>query len=148
MGSSTLLWRLNQCGDGGDRGGPLARDLVNLAMLQRGKKGERMLRSCRAFIGRSRGSIWCLNLLGIILGRHSLAAEVTRGDLTRGRRRLRVLTGGPQLSASVRERAVLFWISLGGPWAASAAGPKGVPRGPFLFFFVFPFSFSIFLINS
>jgi hypothetical protein len=55
----------------------------------------------RAFIGRSRGGIWCLNLLGINSGRHSLAAEVTAALMAGGGRRL---TGGSHESVRGRER--------------------------------------------
>jgi hypothetical protein len=55
----------------------------------------------RAFIGRSRGGIWCLNLLIINSGRHSLAAEVTAALMAGGGRRL---TGGSHESVRGRER--------------------------------------------
>jgi hypothetical protein len=54
--------------------------------IWREKKGK-VKRRGRAFIGKSRGSFWCLNLLGMNSGRRSLAAEVTAALMAGGGRR-------------------------------------------------------------
>jgi hypothetical protein len=60
-----------------------------------------------------------------------------------------ILTGGSHLSAGEREKeSTLSGIWLGGPWAASEAGPNGIPVSNSIFFFLFFFSFSVFLCPS
>jgi hypothetical protein len=114
--------------------------------IWRGKKGK-MERRGRDFIGRSRGGFWCLNLLGINSGQHSLAAEVTAALMAGGGRRLttRARVSGRERGGRVpfRAEAVLGRGRFSG-WAEMA------PLSPFLFFFVlssFLFLFSYFLYN-
>jgi hypothetical protein len=59
----------------------------------------------------------------------------------------RYLIGGLHLSVGEgREEAYPFGFCPGGPWAASRPGPKWLPEAffPFLFYFIFFFSCSIF----
>jgi hypothetical protein len=78
----------------------------------RGSRGETQRRG-RAFIGRSRGGIWCLNLLGINSGKYSLAAEVTAALMAGGGRRL---TGGSHESVRGREKEG-YRFGFAGKWA-------------------------------
>jgi hypothetical protein len=118
-----------------------------------GKGGETERRG-RAFIGRSRGGIWCLNLLGINSGQHSLAAEVTAALMVGGGRRPRADEGVPPVSEKEGRESTLSGIWPGGLWAACGAGPNSLPAAFFLFspfsfsfpFLVFPISFILFAI--
>jgi hypothetical protein len=106
---------------------------------KQGEKGEDM----KGFIGRSRSGNWCLNLLGIKSGRHSLAAEVTAALMAGGGRRL---TGGSHESVRGREKErYRFGKGVPGPRADSDTGPNRSPGSFSYFFLLFSFSFSVFL---
>jgi hypothetical protein len=103
-----------------------------------------MERRGRDFIGRSRGGFWCLNLLGINSGRHSLAAEVTAALMAGEGRRL---TDGSYLSAGEgREKEIPVRFSI---WAAGwfPVWAERVAPAHFIFFFSFLLFFFCFLIS-
>jgi hypothetical protein len=105
-----------------------------------------MERRGRDFIGRSRGGIWCLNLLGINSGRHSLLAEVTAALMAGGGRRSDRWV--PRVSERERERVYRFGF-FPGLRADSLTGPNRCP-GPFSgfsSFLLFPFSVFYFFHN-
>jgi hypothetical protein len=112
------------------------------------EKGGETERRGRAFIGRSRGGIWCLNLLGINSGQHSLAAEVTAALMAGGGRRPRADEGVPPVSEKEGRERVPVRGSFLGRGLVSLLGRNSSPGSISYFSFLFFFSFSVFFISS